>query len=240
MAQFAEDVVRLKTLPNQDMLALAYAAYRVNGNRYIKDTRRFSEDQPTQHANKDLVRYFLHQKGHAPGVWVPDDYVPFAVTEEDYASVDRARSHFKRYTMDILGDSLTSFQRSVYEVYCQEQIAVNAAGLVSYLPELVDRELEDIAFKKLLRTEYRDSVHVGAVGDSVEGVAKILRGIYSKQWERWYYTAAINGNVYSFSNAHEHSVGSMKRIKAKVKGHTKNRSFAVDETQLNYVKLYKV
>jgi len=240
MARFAEDVVQLKTIPNQDMLALAYAAYRINGNRYVKDTRRFSEGQPTLYANKDLVRFFLHQKGHAPGVWVPEDYVPFSVTEEDYASVERARNHFKRYTMDILGDSLTSFQKSVYEVYCQEQIPVNAAGLVSYLPQLVDRELDEIAFKKLLRTEYRNSVHVGAEGDGVEGVAKILHRVYSKQWERWYYTAAIDGNIFSFSNVNEHAVDSMKRIKAKVRGHTKNRSFAVDETQLNYVKLYKI
>jgi hypothetical protein len=240
MAQFSKYVVELKTLPNQDMLALAYAAYRINGYRYVKEGRRFSEGQPTQHANKDLVRFFLHQKGHASGVYVPNDYVPFSVTEEDYASVERARNHFKRYTMDVLGDSLSTFQKSVYEVYCQEQIAVNAAGLVSYLPELVERELEEIAFKKLLRTEYRDSVHVGAVGDSVEGVAKILRGFYSKQWERWYYTVAIDGNVFSLSNCYEHSVGTMIRLKARVKGHTKNRVFAVDETQLNYVKLYKV
>lgn len=240
MAQFSEDVVQLKTLPNQDMLALAYAVYRINGNRYIKDTQRFSEDKPTLHANKDLMRYFLHSKGHAPGVWVPNDYVPFAVTEEDYASVERARNHFKRYTMDILGDSLSSFQKSVYEAYCQTDIPVNSAGIIAYLPELVDRELDDIAFKKLLRTEYRDSVHVGREGDLVEGVVKILRCFYSKQWERWYYTVGMNGNVFGFSNTHEHPVGALRRIKAKVKGHTKNRMFAVDETQLNYVKLYKV
>lgn len=240
MAQFSEDVVQLKTLPNQDMLALAYAVYRINNNRYVKETQRFSEDKPTLHANKDLVRYFLHSKGHVHGVYLPNDYVPFAVTEEDYASVERARNHFKRYTMDILGDSLSSFQKSVYEAYCLEQIPVNAAGIIAYLPELVDRELDDVAFKKLLRTEYRDSVHVGREGDSVEGVAKILRCFYSKQWERWYYTVGLNGNVFGFSNAHEHPVGSLRRIKAKVKGHTQNRMFAVDETQLNYVKLYKV
>jgi len=240
MAQYSADVVQLKTLPNQEMLALAYAAYRINGYRYVKDGRRFSEGQPTEHANKNLMRYFLNSKGHMPSVYVPNDYVPFSITEEDYASVERARSHFKRYTMEILGDSLTNFQKSVYETYCLDTIPVNAAGIISYLPKLVDRELDDIAFKKLLRTEYRDSVHVGTVGDGVEGVAKILRSFYSAQWERWYYTVAIGGNVFSFSNAHEHSAGSMKRLKAKVKGHTKNRMFAVDETQLHYVKLYKV
>jgi hypothetical protein len=239
MAQHSADVVQLKTIPNQDMLALAYAAYRVNGNQYIKETRRFSEDVPTQFSNKDLMRMFLTQKGHASH-YVPHDYVPFVITEEDYAAIDRARSHFKRYTMEILGDSLNDFQKTVYEAYCAEDIPVNSAGIVAYLPQFVERELEDIAFKKLLRTEYRDSVHVGAVGDTVEGVVKILRKFYSPQWERWNYTAALNGNLVSFMNGYEHEVDGMKRIKAKVKGHTKNRMFSVDETRLNYVKLYKV
>ena len=41
-------------------------------------------------------------------------------------------------------------------------------------------------------------------------------------------------------NKFDQEVGSMKRIKAKVKAHTKNRLFGANETRLNYVKLYKV
>ena len=41
-------------------------------------------------------------------------------------------------------------------------------------------------------------------------------------------------------NKFEHAVGDRKRIKAKVKSHTKNKLFSANETRLNYVKLYKV
>jgi len=41
-------------------------------------------------------------------------------------------------------------------------------------------------------------------------------------------------------NKYEHAVGDRKRIKAKVKSHTKNKLFSANETRLNYVKLYKV
>ena len=239
MTQFSAEVVHPKTLPNQDMIALAYAAYRVNGNQYVKNTCRFSENKPTQFSNKELMRMFLTQKGHLTH-YVPEDYVPFKVTDEDYAAIDRARGHFKRYTMEILGDSLNDFQKTVYEAFCADNIPVNSTGIVAYLPQLVEREMEDIAFKKLLRVDYRDSAHIGAVGDTVEGVAKILRKFYSEQWEKWNYTAALDGNIVSFMNAYEHDIDSMKRIKAKVKSHTKNRMFSVDETRLNYVKLYKV
>jgi hypothetical protein len=41
-------------------------------------------------------------------------------------------------------------------------------------------------------------------------------------------------------NKYEHAVGDRKRIKAKVKSHTKNKLFSANETRLNYVQLYKV
>lgn len=239
MTQFSADVVPLKTLPNQEMLALAYAAYRTNGYEYVKQTRRFSEDKAPVYSNKESMAYTIRMWEN-PNSWIPEDFTPLKVITDDYAAIERARGHFKRYTMEILGDSLSDFQKTVYEAFCADNIPVNSAGIVAYLPQLVEREIEDIAFKKLLRTEYRDSSHIGAIGDPVEGVAKILRKFYSTQWEKWNYTAALDGNIVSFMNAYEHDLDSMKRIKAKVKGHTKNRMFSVDETRLNYVKLYKV
>ena len=64
---------------------------------------------------------------------------------------------------------------------------------------------------------------------------------HSNEWETFYYVAVTTeGNLVSFGNKHEHMVGKMKRIKGKVKSHTKNRLFSANETRLNYVKLYKV
>jgi len=50
----------------------------------------------------------------------------------------------------------------------------------------------------------------------------------------------MDGNLVSFMNKYEHEVGSMKRVKAKVKAQTQNKLFSANETRLNYVKLYKV
>ena len=46
----------LKTVPLQKALAVAHAAYRINGCTYIKHTQRFSEDEnKTKFANKELI-----------------------------------------------------------------------------------------------------------------------------------------------------------------------------------------
>ena len=48
------------------------------------------------------------------------------------------------------------------------------------------------------------------------------------------------GNLISVWTKWEIPVNERRRIKAKVKAHVKNKLFDVNETQLNYVKLYRV
>ena len=53
--------VAVKTVSTQDALAMACAALRING-AYLKDTRRFScEENKTQFANKDLVKFAFEE-----------------------------------------------------------------------------------------------------------------------------------------------------------------------------------
>ena len=62
-ANRTEDVVPMKTVALTEALALAYAAYRINNETSIKDTRRFScEENKTQFDNKTLVRFYWEKK----------------------------------------------------------------------------------------------------------------------------------------------------------------------------------
>ena len=232
------DVVKLKTVSLTDALAVAYAAYRINQETYIKDIRRFSdENTKTQFPNKDLVRYYYETKS---GVnWVPKDFEMFEPTESDYANVEEARKWMKRYVMLGLGE-LDGFKADMIKELSQDEVAVKSMGRIAYAPEFIARDQHESGLKKTIRVEYRDSRHIEPVGATVEGVIEILDKRYSSQWESYNYTGVIEGNLVSFMNKYEHEVGSRKRLKAKVKSHTKNRLFSADETRLNYVKLYKV
>tara|TARA_Y200000002_G_C22664031_1_gene657140 strand:+ start:370 stop:1041 length:672 start_codon:yes stop_codon:yes gene_type:complete len=221
-----------KTFPLQEVLAYCFAAQRINGT-YLKNTQRFSEDKPTIHANKDMVKQHF-------GEYKDPDFVDFKTIEEDYEGVDIALKHFKRYTMGLLGDSLSQFQKDVFDTLNLQEVSFQKLGLLAYVPELVKRDVEENKFKKLLRMEYRQSMPVGKIKDPVEGVIKFLSKFYSEQWESYNYVADYNGNLVSFMNKFEYNVGDRKRIKGKIKAHGKNRSFDVNETRLNYCKLYKV
>lgn len=217
----------------QDALAVAYAAYKKN-NGYVKDTRRFSEDNPTIFANKELVKFQFRQE------FRPPDFKELPVDDSDYASVDEAMKHFRRYTIGMLGEQLSDFQKDIIQQVWQEKVDFNKLGLIAYVPELVKRDKKESGLTKLIRTEYRNSQHISTVGEPIEGVCLILDNYYSNHYERFKYTADYMGNLISFWNKFEIAVGERKRIKAKVKEHIQNKNFSVSETALNYVRLYKV
>jgi len=232
-------VLPLKTVKLTDALAVAYAAYRINKETYIKDLRRFDE-APTQFPNKDLVRFYYDRKNGLGEQYVPTDCPVFEPTAEDYARVEEALKWMKRYVMLGLAD-LDNFKADMVKELSQEEVAIKGMGRIAFAPEFIKRDQHENGLKKEIRVEYRDSQHLGKEKDTVECVVKILDKRYSSQWESYNYTAVTTeGNLVSFMNKFDHAIGTRKRIKAKVKAQTKNRLFDANETRLNYVKLYKV
>ena len=231
-----------KTVKLTDALAVAYAAYRINNETYIKDTRRYSEEEnKTQFDNKSLVRYYWTKKlNMSDAQYLPSDFVMFEPTEADYASVQEAMKWMKRYVMLGLAD-LDNFKRDMVTELSQDEVKVMGMGRIAFAPEFIKRDQHESGLKKTIRIEYRDSRHIEPVGAKIDDVIEILDKRYSSQWESYNYTAVTaDGNLVSFMNKWSHDVGARLRIKAKVKAHTKNRLFEADETRLNYVKLYKV
>lgn len=218
----------------QDVLAIAFAAHRLNDG-YIKDTFRFTEpENKTLFSNKDIVKFQLRPD------FRPDDFNPIRTTETDYEKVDSALKHFRRYTLGVLGETLSDFQKDIFETVVLEEVPYNKLGILAYVPELVKREIKEIDLKKTLRTEYRDSMYIGAEGDSVEGVCMILDKHYSSHYERYAYTADYMGNVISFWTKYDIPVGERRKFRGRVKKQGVNRLFSVNETALNYIKVYKV
>ena len=236
------DAVPMKTVPLAEALAVAYAAYRINGNTYTKDTRRFSCDEnKTQFDNKSLVRYYWEKKLESRDAqYLPTDFEMFEPTEADYANVQESLKWMKRYVMLGLGE-LDGFKADMVKELSQDEVRLTNMGRIAYAPEFIARDQHESGLKKTIRVEYRNSKHIEPVGEKVETVIEILDKRYSNQWEIYNYTCVTtDGNLVSFMNKFDHAVGARKRIKAKVKSQTQNKLFSANETRLNYVKLYKV
>ena len=218
----------------QDVLAVAFRAFKIN-NGYIKDTKRFSEPMnKTVFSNKDLVKFQMRPE------FRPPDFEEIDTDTDDYNEVDNALKHFRRYTFGMLGESLSDFQKDVISNVWSEKVEFNKLGILAYVPALVHREIKENNLKKVIRIEYRNSAYIGDIGESVEGVCKILHRHYSSHYERYKYTADYMGNIIGFWNKFDIPEGDRRKFKGKVKAHDKNRLFEVNETSINYVKIYKV
>ena len=228
----SKDALPLKTVPTQEALAFAVAAQRINKG-YVKDTRRFSEDNPTIFSNKEIVKFAFNPD------YRPTDFVMPKPTAEDYEEVAEIHKWMKRYVMLGLAE-LDDFKRDMIDSVSQDTVIKYNLGRVAFIPEFVKRDKHETGLTKEIRIEYRDSQYLGKEKDVVEGVIKILDKRYSSQWESYNYVAVIDGNLVSFMNKFPYDVGSMLRLKGKVKAQSKNKLFSANETRLNYVKLYKV
>ena len=236
MAFQTKDTVPLKTVPTQEALAVACAAYRIRKG-YQKHTQRYSEDKATEHSNKEMVKFHFNAKNN---LYVDPDFTQFTPTEQDFEHVAEIQKWLKRYIMLGLDDNMDEFKKDMLDSVSQETVPVNNLGRIAFIPEFVNRERHETGLKKEIRVEYRNSQYLGKAKDDVEGVIKILDKRYIPTWESYNYVAVMDGNLLSFMNKYEHEVGTMKRVKAKIKAQTKNKLFDANETRLNYVKLYKV
>lgn len=237
------DVVKLKEYPTEKLLELAFAAYRQNKG-YLKETRRYSEDQSTTYSNKEIVTYSAahynqyNEKDSVLRTWIPTDFIPVKVTDEDRVALEKAHKHMRRYVMLALGN-LTDFQRDVFTAYSRETTPLNQIGLIAYLPEFVERELHDKMYKERLKQEFAESQYYENKVDGNVEILKVIR--VSKEFEDSFYMhfGAINGNLICFARKEAFAVGNMYVITAKVKGQDKERETGLPMTRVNYVKLKK-
>ena len=214
------------------LLELAFAANRINQG-YVKTTRRYSEGQPTTFSNKEIVS-FTAAHYFDDTTYLPSDFIPVKVVEEDRTALAAAEKHLRRYTMLALGN-LNDFQAHIFAAYSQTDTPVNSVGLIAYLPQFVERELEDKIYKGRLKTEFADSAPIK--DKKIIGELEILKRIYSVNYETYFYTAGFNGNLVMFSNKFEYKVGKVFGFRANAKSQITDRDSGLTVNKINYVKL---
>lgn len=230
------NTVKEVTYNTEQVLLFAFAASRRNKDEYIKDTRRFSEDTPTQFANKELVRFATMSD---PRV-VPDDFIPLEITQEDKDNLEDARRHMRRYTLLAMGD-LDEFTSNMFEAYSRDEAKSQHIGILAYFPAFVERDLKNNIYKKRLRLEFKDSKYISE--DIVNKKVEILKTIplSSGFFEPTnMYFGSVDGNLVCFNKKDKLNIDSFYTLKAKVKGTDKERETGLTMTRLNYVKVKEI
>lgn len=216
------------------LIELAFAAFRINKG-YVKQTRRYSEGQPTTFSNKELVALTAH------GEWRPEDFVPLVVTDEDREAKRAADKHMRRYTMLAMGD-LPDFEADLFAAYSSEKMPIGRVGLLAYLPAFVERELQNKIYKQRMKTDFAESAYITeniTEGTDVEILKVIPLTNYDFGEPAYLHFGAVGKDLVCFSKKEMYAVGETYEMVGRIKGQDKERDSGLPMTRMNYVKLRK-
>jgi hypothetical protein len=224
-----------KKFPTQQVLELACAAQRINGE-YIKEPEgMFSSDGVylyTKQTNKMMMLCTLDHK-----IWTAepkDAPMPLKILQEDIDRAVEIQSYFKRLLFAAI-DGSNEFQTEVNSLLNSEEIPTNRFGFIACLPSVYARDRSQNEVKKAARQSQEG--FLGEAGDRLTDLdCEILEVVKSKNFEGWNVCAIINSKMASWMSQTELKRGPCIIVKAKVKAQGKHWKHGKDETRLNYVK----
>ena len=237
--ELKENGAYIKPKTKQEVLALAIAAQRINGE-YLK--RGGKSDFVTRIEDGEKVqRYTRIKESNRHVIQTLEEVVPNIL--EDTELLNAAQSMLDNLNMEfmfkVLGDNMNDFETSIHEFLAEnddELYIQKHMGVIAFIPEYVKRDTS----KKELEERSVGSEYVGSKGDKVTIDIEIISKRQATAWAGWNVNAITSdGNRVSFFTTKDDlsEMTGIFSITAKVKdcGTVWDNS-DIKETRLNYVK----
>jgi hypothetical protein len=227
--------VAMKEFPTEEVLVLACAAQRVNGEYLKERTTVFDDDyKPLYHKqpNKLMMIYSLD-----PDAWptgrerCPES---LEILPEDITKATEIRNFFKRLMFSAIeGDN--DFHSNINRLLNSDMVPINNFGYIACLPVVYAREVGRVQVKKAIRLI--DEGFLGNPKEYLEDLdCEILEVVKSRNFPGWNVCGVVNNKLTSWMSQIELVTGPCVIVKARIKEHRKHYKFGTDETRLNYVK----
>ena len=213
----------MATFTADQVWACAAAAHRINGG-YVKEIQYGTKDGMLdtsvvlKDANKNIVKKWLRENDFAH------------LTEADYAAGQKARDHFKSYTLLMIAGKLNEFQQTAYKIATKDEFTgrdMYDFAVVSCLPSVAER---DSARSELKKEIYASEQLAGNIGDQIISDITVINCRFNPNFNKHRVTARMGDSFVDFWFARE--LRGDLRIRAKIKFHRDDKT-----TALNYVKV---
>ena len=207
-----------------DILAVACAAYRINGNQILR------ESKDDKIANGVLVKaHFLDNKH-------------LDVTDEDRERAEEVKNYIcQRVTMMLLTNTVVNdFLSSVFTIVSSEKTHPRNIGMATWAPKLcADLTRTDEQKHEMTVLSY-GSNYLGKVGDKIELTFTTVVERWTQSYNCYRYTGHDGqGNLVGFLSKNKLSSQTGVKIKGRIKTTEKGRFTGGKTTYLNYVKEIK-
>ena len=159
------------------------------------------------------------------------------VTEECADIAEQMIQYYKGLTFKAMGNKINDFEQKVLGLINCKLVDRRDIGVIASLPKAyfraVKRDATDTKMRKLSTT----SIHIGTLGEDVQGTTNILTCSFIQRLQCHVVNAEMNGNIVCFFTKHSADHwGETCEIKGKVKRHQTSKFHGGKETVLNYVK----
>ena len=212
-------------IPAPELAARAFAAYRKNLGKTYGQATMLNQESNTMvpvTPNKTIMQ--------------SDD---LEVSEQDRTDAQEAVSLLgqDRLMRLLKGTRVSDFQNKVTDLVSQKNCKVYDAGLMAYLPSVVNQLRERLAQEEQVAELARSSEYLGQVGDRVWVAIEVLSSHYVPQYNSWSVNARDEkGNLICYFTSKEECTRSGS-YSARIKRTERSRRHSgACVTTLNYVK----
>lgn len=209
----------VKTFPAEQVWAAAAAAYRLNGNKYLKITT--GKLSPNKHFMKKLL------------------FRPERILPQDYALAKEVRDYFQVdvFHRVIKGTILQSFLTEAFAATQAESITQSDANwnIIASLPNVFTNESKVAKWIEESEEYINNSTPYGTPGSEVSLAVKVLNSRYYKRYNNFAINAiSEHGNLFFWFQHVPLEEGTTIQVTATVKTHYNGKT-----TQLYGVKVMK-
>jgi hypothetical protein len=169
----------MKEFPTQQVLELACAAQRVNGEYIKEEAPVYSEDgvfMYLKHTNKMQMLCTLE-----PAIWTADPKdapMPLKVLPEDVAQAEEIKKHFRKFLFSAI-EGENEFQTSINSILSGDLVKQNQFGYVACLPSVYVRDVAQTKVKRAVRQV--EEGYLAEIGSTVKDLdAEILSSVKSR------------------------------------------------------------
>jgi hypothetical protein len=204
------------TYPTILALAATCAAYRINGDQYLKydvpstiwdhETHTEVANPNKATSNKNLIVNALTNSE--------------LITEADHQQALLLEHYFKGKLMAFLGEQLTDFENKMFTLATNEEVTPRDVGIIAYMPAhyAIKKAQETVVDR--LQSCQRD--YLAPPNERIETTIEVVRNVYSEKYSCCFITAITDDNkrvFFAYSGKTQLSVQQKYSIKATVKRH---------------------
>jgi hypothetical protein len=225
-------------IDTREAIAVAIAAYQLNGNEYLKD----KEWEPgvgniKRWENKEILRNYFSADYYSEGAISPPKV---KITDEHYKIVDDIIQFSKKLLLKVLAadPNSTDYEVVLYQKMNQPTVTFGDFGYIASTPMYFYNATRKEDLKR--RLEEDRSQHVGSLGGRVDLVNfEVTRNQWSNNFQGYVVMGFCDDNLFLFftnKNIAHIKVGDRINLKGRIKDHILEKD-QYPMTKLNYVQI---